>query len=237
MSTVILPPGMTSVSAAGNTDKEDIDSTLVLPPDQAPSADSGELGAGTIPPDGFQDTLVSEPTSFEEDAERTMILAPQQVEEITSAVKAEEIQNGGGDNQAQTEDFQDDDDEATMILSSDPTRRNTSPPKNPMDAGLQKQSVSSAKEENIEKTLPLTSDPVSAIGLQASPTEETDIEQTVALNSDEADAIKLQEPEPPSKPDQNAAQNKQQKIDQSIEDDETLVMHSNTYKPIKHDKK
>ncbi|MBN1378073.1 MAG: 4a-hydroxytetrahydrobiopterin dehydratase [Gammaproteobacteria bacterium] len=201
MSTIILPPGMESVAENNLTKSidEDEESTVILP-DTTATAEIDDKTLIIEPDKDEQDTFINEMPPSDDDPERTLILAPQQIEKITAAVKTSEIEST-----KEYENSKEENVEKTMVLSSDPTnavRRLREPPQAPVQN-------KNSEEDNVEKTMVLSSDPTNAVS---------------------------RKPTAPA-PEQKPQTPEQHQSDPGIEDDETLVMHSNTYKPVKHEPK
>ena len=221
VATVILPPGMESVGQAASIDNKDIESTLVIPPEESPTPDINAKSAGSEKTGTLQDTIKTKRVSFEENAERTMVLAPKQVEEITAEAKS--IKKAADLQAAEDQLAEEDEGDSTMILASNPKKALSEQPttaeKVPDTTGQQQKNAASSEDE-LEKTLPLTSPPPTTGRSQSQPVNtESAVKNTASTNA------------------QTGAHSKQEKTDSSIEDDETLVMHKNTYKPVKQDPK
>jgi hypothetical protein len=99
-----------------------------------------------------------------------------------------------------------------MILSSDPT-----------------QALRRIKEQAQ------TSGESEAPQAKQTPDTEDEVEKTLVLNPDSAEATEQQAAT--KKPEPEKEHKEQSKPQPGIEEDETLVMHNFTFKPVKHDPK
>jgi hypothetical protein len=209
MSTVILPPGMQSIDDSVKAKDEEEDATVILSDTTATAEiDDKELNlksASGTTDDEKQDTVIRKQAPSDDDLDRTLILAPEQIAEITATVNA--INNPKPEAEAKSTE---ENTEKTMVLTSDPThavRRLKEPVQPP---------VSPKTDNNSE--------------IRKTPVTEENVEKTLALNSE---PTKAELPASPPSPPQGTKNTSKQSSDPGIEDDETLVMHSNTYKSVK----
>lgn len=205
MATLILPPPGSAQNHSQPKARDPDEEPTVIPPDTTATA---EIDDSKLPEEDKQETTSKKSPPEENLMERTLILAPHQVEKITAAVKTGEFTGTPVKTEAENKKAEENS-EKTMLLSSDPSKFvNQRPPQRNQD-GRQPESRpspgGSGSEEKVEKTMTLSSDPTHAVN-----------RQTATQTEKKADTEKEEK----------------HKSDPGIEDDETLVMHSNTYKPV-----
>jgi 4a-hydroxytetrahydrobiopterin dehydratase len=195
MATVILPPGMESVSPSGDDDDEE--ATVILPTNQTNSEQSGAEPAS-------RERGVSPPPPEDLDEEKTMVIRPSEYQPPPQ----EPVTGGRATSQA-SGSTQADAAASQSRTQSARTGRQSPPPDRPAAGDTPEPP---AQEEEAEKTMALSSDPLGRTN--ANKTTRASTEQT-------------------GKSETTGDQTEKDKPEREIEEDETLVMHSNTYKPVK----
>lgn len=200
MATVILPPGMESMSPSGDDDEE---ATVILPTNQTNGEQSGAEPAS-------RERGVSPPPPEDLDEEKTMVIRPSEYqpppqEPVTGGRAASQA---SGSTQA---------DAATSQSRGQSARtgRQSPPPDRPAAGDTPEPP---AQEEEAEKTMALSSDPLGR----------TNANKTTRASTEEAEKAGKT-----GKSETTGDQAEKDKPEREIEEDETLVMHSNTYKPVK----
>jgi 4a-hydroxytetrahydrobiopterin dehydratase len=246
MSTVILPPGMKTID--GKSPYDDEDATVIIPEEMQPDSEPNSE------PDPPPSVLVK---SEDADEVKTVILGaaasgqllnpdtktilpPSHPAPKSAPVKKPQVANPAPPqasvNKANTKPQRtaDPDEIGTLILSSNPTNR----PK-PTPAPMPPQETNSPEKNRH-------TDPDEVATMQTQEVAEDDADKTIAddnmatmvLNAVDIEAMTAgQKPEKPqAKQPKNPSSQKTGKADPEIEDDDTLVMHVNSYQKVQHDK-
>lgn len=224
MATVILPPGMESVPAKD----DDEEATVILPADKDHTSKPADAGQSETPD---QETHINPPAAEDSEDEKTMIIRPPNIDSheeqapstgdrpqaqqpVKNTPKASQPSKPETPQAPHKSDNTDRPVPDKPTQQSKPQKTDTSGKENrPAPPGAARKP---ADEENVERTMALTSDPLG---------------RTNRNKTTQADSS--QNNKPSDETSKTADQSKKKDPDPEIEDDETLVMHSNTYKPVK----
>lgn len=241
MSTVILPPGMQAVGGKPPYD-DDEDATVIIPeemqPDSSPESEPAPAAQLKSDDDEVKTVILGAAASGRPlNPDATLVMSPSLAAELVTQSQATPTpkpqtappQPPAAPDKLQTQRADDPDEIGTMILSSNPTNR-PKPVQTPPDTNQAEEHQPDPDEVATVQTQDAADDPDKTIA--------DDHMETMVLNAVDIDALTAdQKPgKPKAAPATKPATSKTGKADPEIEEDDTLVMHVNSYQKVRHDK-